>query len=160
MAAAAAAAQWCGAAGLDRWVGRWRCTLSPAALPVPSRRTRRKGGVVGCVSVPREVAAAAAVEPAAPPEAEAETEVSYLACSLSSPALCRSSVWCNRAILTPTGRAHGSARQQWCPVVVLSRKSNRLPFVTVLTLTSLRRPIYHRRFRSLGSRLDPGQRSP
>ncbi|EEE69013.1 uncharacterized protein [Oryza sativa Japonica Group] len=80
MAAAAAAAQWCGAAGLDRWVGRWRCTLSPAALPVPSRRTRRKGGVVGCVSVPREVAAAAAVEPAAPPEAEAETEEEGVEC--------------------------------------------------------------------------------
>uniref|UniRef100_A0A0E0AXS7 Uncharacterized protein n=1 Tax=Oryza glumipatula TaxID=40148 RepID=A0A0E0AXS7_9ORYZ len=159
MAAAAAAAQWCGAAGLDRWVGRWRCTLSPAALPVPSRRTRRKGGVVGCVSVPREVAAAAAVEPAAPPEAEAETELSCMLPELAGalPEQCvvqpcnphtdRTGPRVSETAVVPCGSS-------------FSRKSNRLPFVTVLTLTSLRRPIYHRRFRSLGARLDPGQGSP
>uniref|UniRef100_A0A0E0LWZ7 Uncharacterized protein n=1 Tax=Oryza punctata TaxID=4537 RepID=A0A0E0LWZ7_ORYPU len=80
---AAAAAQWCGAAGLDRWVGQWWCTLSPARLPAassPSRRTMRKRKVVGCISVPREVAAAAAAEPAAPPQAEAETEEDGVEC--------------------------------------------------------------------------------
>ncbi|XP_040382727.1 uncharacterized protein LOC102719415 isoform X2 [Oryza brachyantha] len=82
---AAAAAQWCGAAGLDRWVGRWRqCSLSPLHRPpVPavssqSRRTRRRKGKVGCVSVRRELAAAG---PAAPPEeTEADTEEEGVEC--------------------------------------------------------------------------------
>uniref|UniRef100_A0A0D9X9W2 Uncharacterized protein n=1 Tax=Leersia perrieri TaxID=77586 RepID=A0A0D9X9W2_9ORYZ len=72
----AAAAQWSGA------VVRWRCSMSsspPAMcrppLVLPSRPARR---VVGCVSVPREVAAA--VDTAALPEAEAETEEEGVEC--------------------------------------------------------------------------------
>ncbi|KAF0898114.1 hypothetical protein E2562_001770 [Oryza meyeriana var. granulata] len=79
------AAQLCGAAGLDRWVGRWRCSSSPVhrppapAVSPPSRRTRTNWKV-GCASVPRELTAAAAAEPTAPPEAEEETEEEGVEC--------------------------------------------------------------------------------
>jgi hypothetical protein len=68
------AVQWCCATSLNRWCHRPTPPLplrAPASTWWLSRQARR----IGCVSVPREVAAAAAAE-AALPEVEADMEVS------------------------------------------------------------------------------------
>ncbi|KAG8047916.1 hypothetical protein GUJ93_ZPchr0008g12875 [Zizania palustris] len=72
------AAQWC----VDRLVGRWRWVSSmpcrpPVPAVLPSRRTRSKG-TVGCLSVPRELAADRTASTEA--EAEAETEEEGVEC--------------------------------------------------------------------------------
>ena len=66
------AVQWSTAASLDRWVAPWR--LSPP-LPPPAVRARSTGRI-GCASVPRELAAEAEAEQAAPPVVVDDTEVS------------------------------------------------------------------------------------